>query len=236
MSEALAPAVDMRVLAALSAGEMPAVQKQLTDWLSRKLAAITTDISMFEENIRVAERANMKTGAFKSVLARSRRLFNYYEKLKVAVHNGYVIIPDLQATTIAVRVDKEKPSQQHTHSDWKARTAVPQPSLPAGVGRYVDDENHIDTWKVDSTNYKNEPCKIDMHVATDFDEEIDFPMLVVKPVVLEATQQAMALNVFDRIGVVGARRKDPLVVGEILGPNGKKQVFFIAWWLDVETL
>lgn len=227
---------ESRVLAALSAGEMPAVQKQLGDWLTRKMAALTTDISMFEENIRIAEQGNMKTGAWKSVLARTRRLFNYYEKLKIAVREGYVIIPDLQATTIAVRVDKAKPGGAETNSLWRAQTALPQAHLPAGAGRYVDDENHVDHWTVTKKNHAGNDYQADRYAATDFDEEIDFPMLVVKPIVLEATQKAMALSVFDRIGVVGARRKDPLVIGEILGPNGKKQVFFIAWWLDPETL
>lgn len=236
MSEAITAVPDTRVLAALSAGEMPAVQAQLTGWLTRKLDAIKTDISMFEENIRVAERSNMKTGAFKNVLARSRRLFNYYEKLKIAVSEGFVIIPDLQATTIAVRVDRATPKRIDTGSHWQAQTATPEPSLPAGAGRYVDDENVTESYQVDGVDYQGKPRKEDRYYASEFDEEIDFPMLVVKPVVLEATQRAMALNVFDKIGVVGARRKDPLVIGEILGPNGKKQVFFIAWWLDPETL
>lgn len=227
---------DTRVLAAMSAGEMPAVQKQLTDWLGRKLGSLKTDISMFEENIRIAEQGNMKTGPWKSVLSRTRRLFNYYEKLKIAVSEGFVIIPDLQATTIAVRVDKAMPVAAETESRWRAATAVPQSSLPAGAGRYVDDENTVDHWTVTRKNHAGNDYQADRYAATGFDEEIDFPMLVVKPVVLEATQRAMALRVFDRIGVVGARNKDPLVIGEVLGPNGKKQVFFIAWWLDVETL
>lgn len=235
MTESIA-VPDTRVLAALSAGEMPAVQKQLTDWLKRKLDALATDITMFEENIRVAEQGNMKTGAWKSVMARTRRLYNYYEKLKVAVANGYVIIPDLQATTIAVRVDRATPAQSETASEWRARDAKPQPSLPAGMGRYVDDEMFSESRTVPAKNYQGEPTTKELYTPTAFDEEIDFPMLIVKPIVLEATQKAMALAVFDKIGVVGARRKDPLVIGEILGPNGKKQVFFIAWWLDPATL
>lgn len=236
MSDALAPPLDMRVMAAMSAGEMPAVQKQLTDWLTRKLDALKTDLSMFEENIRVAEQGNIKTGAWKSLLARTRRMYNYYEKLKVAVANGYVIIPDLQATTIAVRVDRSTPVQTETASQWRARDTQPQPSLPAGAGRYVDDEMFHESRTVDAKDWQDKPTKKELYTPTDFDEEIDFPISVVKPIVLEATQKAMALSVFDKIGVVGARNKDPLVVGEILGPNGKKQVFFIAWWLDVDTL
>jgi len=81
-------------------------------------------------------------------------------------------------------------------------------------------------------------------------ETIDFPATLIKPVILGATQRAMALRIFDRIGVSFGgtntmssrrRRSDPIVVGQILNgaekyPEEKMVTFFVAWWLDTRSL
>jgi hypothetical protein len=75
-------------------------------------------------------------------------------------------------------------------------------------------------------------------VSTGYDEP-DFPFALVKPAVLDATQRAMALKVFDTIGVVqNDSGRDPIMVGQLLDPrgNGRLVTFFIAWWLDTSTL
>ena len=80
--------------------------------------------------------------------------------------------------------------------------------------------------------------------AVDYDDP-DFPVVLVKPVVLDATRRAMALRIFDRIGVVTGRKQDPIVVGEIIDPrtnlrwshrSQRRVTFFIAWWLNPDDL
>jgi hypothetical protein len=36
--------------------------------------------------------------------------------------------------------------------------------------------------------------------------------------------------------VAGAARKDPIVLGRIMKGKNIGATFFIAWWIDVETL
>jgi hypothetical protein len=84
------------------------------------------------------------------------------------------------------------------------------------------------------------------HVTDGFIEEIGFPVQAVKPIVLDATQRALAMKIFDSIGVVqngGAggfvqRRGDPIVVGRLIDPrgNGRMVTFFVAWWLNTKDL
>jgi hypothetical protein len=68
---------------------------------------------------------------------------------------------------------------------------------------------------------------------------VDFPLQGVMPEVLRATSRAMALKLFDQLGVVlnnGGR--DPIVVGQLLDPKGNSRLvtFFVAWWLNTDTL
>jgi hypothetical protein len=98
------------------------------------------------------------------------------------------------------------------------------------------------------TKYKREETEVDKATgkeqktqtwyADDY-QDIAFPMIAVKPKVLEATQRALALKVFDQLGLVGPQRRgDPIMVGRIVNPVYRDKVvtFFVAWWLDPDTL
>lgn len=71
--------------------------------------------------------------------------------------------------------------------------------------------------------------------------ELEFPLAIAHPVVMDATSHAMALKIFDRIGIVpqSLRHGDPIVLGQIIRKQGwqtKTASFLIAWYLDVRTL
>ena len=74
------------------------------------------------------------------------------------------------------------------------------------------------------------------------DDEVEFPVARVKAAVLAAIQRAMVRRLFDEIGTVQNAQtsagRDPMVVGRLLGPNGRGRctTFFIAWWLDTASL
>ena len=61
---------------------------------------------------------------------------------------------------------------------------------------------------------------------------------------MDATAAAMAMKIFDRIGVVPQTRRkgyrgDPIVLGQITRKEGwqtKTASFLIAWYLDPRTL
>jgi hypothetical protein len=71
---------------------------------------------------------------------------------------------------------------------------------------------------------------------------MEFPLAIAHPLVMDATAAAMALKIFDRIGVVNNRnqsRGDPIVLGQITRKDGystKTASFLIAWYLDPRTL
>jgi hypothetical protein len=70
---------------------------------------------------------------------------------------------------------------------------------------------------------------------------VEFPIAAAQAEVMTATQEAMALKVFDAIGICPPQRKgDPLIIGQIMMPGtrwSRKTVsFLIAWHLDLRTL
>lgn len=231
------PAEDLRLVALTPADMVPA-QANLAAWCDRKIAALRTELADLEANLQLATEHGWKYASVASTLSRTERRITYYEKLQVAVTAGYLLIPNLSVDVFAVRVKRAKQPEQVHDNRWPSNfTAKPQ-LLPPGEGRYVDDVLlHRDESHVATVDGKEKLVR--RYVSDDYDE-VDFPVTLVKPSVLEATTRAMALKVFDQIGVVrnDYPGKDPIVVGILLDPRGNRRrtTFFVAWWLDTASL
>lgn len=227
-------------LVALSPSEMPVVQTALVEWCGNKLAAIGDILTDLRKNLEIATRN--RWGSRQSLdraIKREEKREDYYGKVKAAIQAGYLIIPNFPVSALAVRVkDGSKP--RWMTGEWRTNRLVDaQPQqLRAGEGHYVDDQKVVEnqSW-IDESNKTHR-----RFTANEYDEEIDFPLVDVKPVILEAAERAMALRIFDRIGVVQQRPKeDPILVGQIEGKFSQKGAthtvtFFLAWWLNVDNL
>jgi hypothetical protein len=72
--------------------------------------------------------------------------------------------------------------------------------------------------------------------------EVHFPLIAARPAVMDAAQRAMALGLFDQMGICAERKGDPLIIGQTLLPpvNGrtprKMASFLIAWHLNLNDL
>jgi hypothetical protein len=224
-------------LVALSPTDIPAAQAEIAEWCRRKIHELQVQRSDFIDNARIAAEHQWQFRSLEAAAKRCERTISYYEKIAAAVSEGFLIVPNFDVEVIAVRTDRRKPNRNEPH---EARARL----LPVGEGRYVDDKPHIRTEAYQATDYQNKPVTRTRDLATRFDENLDFPVLAVKPIVMEATARAMAFKIFDRIGVVTGKREDPVVVGQIIDPRhpyryqGRPKVvtFFVAWWLDSRTL
>lgn len=226
-----------RVLAALSASEMASTQAQLKGWCLAKLKELAADYREQRDNFTVAKAAKWKTSSWENAMRKTKRKLVYYGKIFAAVKAGYVIVPDFAAEVMAVRVDSRLPRHKGSDAAWRINRA--QPGLvPVGMGRYVDDmtDYRDHSYEVPDSNRPGHTRTKEWYTAGEFNDVIDFPIAVVKPIVMDATQRAMSLRIFDTIEVAGAPQKDPIVLGRIRRDKGKQITFFIAWWLDVETL
>lgn len=231
-------------LVALTPAEMPAAQSELRGWLDRKIETVQQELAEAEENLKIAITRKWRQTAFRNLIARTKRLITYYEKLRVAVGEGFLIIPSMQCDVFAVRTERTDNNRGWMRSRQVADNVAAE-ALPVGEGQYVSPES--DTKRVGTTNEEfadGEKYKQDWFIGTDL-HDVAFPVSVIKPHVMDKTGQAMALKVFDEIGVVlpqgmtvRSRKADPFIVGRIRDPRQFRppQTFFIAWWLDTRSL
>lgn len=227
-----------QTLVALTPADMAPAQHDLLTWCDGKVAAVQAELRDLETNLELATEHGWKHTTVAAAINRAKKRVLYYEKMKAAVEAGYLIVPNFPIDVFAVRVQRQRQREAtsayaygHAYKEAKAEL------LPAGEGRYVDeellthDESHTET--VDGKTKT-----ISRYVSGDYDA-VDFPVIAVKPAVLAATQRAMALKVFDQVGTVtNSVGRDPIVVGRLLDPrgNGRCVTFFVAWWLDLASL
>jgi len=258
MSDALATTtpVENLTLVALTPGDVPGQQAQLSVWCKRKAHEAATERSDMLDNARIARSNNWAFLKLEAAAKRAERRQVYYEKLAAAVDAGYLIVPNFDIEVMAVRVQRSTPRQSDRVESNDYRPAeepylgeLKPDLLPTGEGRYVDEDALVKVSRWSQPNPQPNDPKKRMHYArveaADFGD-VDFPILAVKPIVMDATARAMSLKIFDRIGVVTGRREDPVVVGQIIDPRGgvggrwgrprKVVSFFIAWWLDTRSL
>ncbi len=235
-------------LVALSPGEVPAAQTQLLDWCGLKLKDLGRSYRELATNLSIAKKNKWRHSGLQNALSRTKREIQYYFKIRAAVRLGYLIIPNFPLEIIAVRVNQGAPGWTigHYPSDVNDATKYAR-ALPAGEGRYVDE---MTEHTLVSPSREVDGKRIPQVVEAGGFREMDFPVLAVKPEILDATAQAMVHKVFDRIGIAqhggsttssARKRADPIVCGQILHPKSKSYsprvvTFFIAWWLDTSAI
>lgn len=228
--------IDVNVVALTPADMVPA-QQNLIAWCDRKIRALGDEADELELHQKLAIENGWKTSVVTASLNRTARRITYYGKIKAALQAGYLLVPNMPVDVMAIRVKRGTPITKTSTSEWRAGV-VGVESLPPGEGRYVDQEAYTRSFEVPDKNYKGEPTTVTHYQTTEFDE-VDFPVALTKPVVLERVAQAMALKVFDSIGrVQNSGGRDPIYVGQLIDPRGRGRVatFFLAWWVDTRTL
>lgn len=233
------PPPDDLTLVALTPGDMATTQAELLAWCDRKVAAVKTELADLEANLELATAHGWKHASVVASLNRTAKRVSYYEKIQAAVAAGYLIVPNFPIDVFAVRVQRAKQREQSSgyRHNLRYQTATPE-LLPAGTGHYVDDRLAVED-RSHTELVEGKSKHVPLYVSGDY-AEVDFPVTLVKPAVLQATARAMALRVFDEMGTVqnSARLGDPIVVGRLRDPrgNGRGATFFVAWWLDTASL
>jgi hypothetical protein len=227
-------------LVALTPADMGVAQQQLAAWCQTKIIGLGRDLREQRQNFRQAKTMKWKHTGWLTAANKTKKLMVYYTKIKAAVQAGYLIVPNFDVDVIAVRV------QRHSPNETVDTTQAKPELLPPGDGRYVDDALIGHDAEREFKRSDGSKGTVTDFIPETYGEDVDFPASLVKPVILDATQRAMALRIFDRIGIVRkGRRSDPLVVGQIIHPKTPRRylntypttvTFFIAWWLDTKDL
>lgn len=237
---------DFTVVAA-NPQEMVTAQRSMVLWAARKIQAEKEVLKEEEEQFNIAIQNSWGTGGWARKISLSKAKIEYYRKIKTALEAGYYIVPPFPIDIFAVRTIAKKVT---TRTGWldinlARRQGVAAKPLAAGDGDYVS--NLVQTRP--HTHYKyNEVTKQSEGTVYHHPSglrPVEFPFKLAKAAVMSETARAMALKVFDQLGVMGASvaqpqaaAADPIICGQILPwfHNRQPVTFFVAWWLDTKTL
>jgi len=215
-------------LAAISPTELVSAQKGVLAHCANKVTAIQQELAEANTNLEKATRSKWSTKPFAARVNQLSRKLDYFNKIAAAVDKGYLIIPDVWSSNIfAIRVKDKEGVRWDDYGNARKRL------LPVGAGEYIDAKPIEYTHQVTDDKGKTRTEVYDREA----DDEIDFPVSIVNPAVLEATEIAMADRIFDRFKIA-RQGGDPFILGEICNPTTqyKSVTFFVAWFLDVNTL
>jgi hypothetical protein len=229
--------------------EMVGAQKSMILWTARKIQSEKGLLADAQENLDTAAKNKWKTQSWKLRISMSEKKLAFYRKVKTALENGYYIVPPFPIEIFAIRTNAKRPKEKMGYTRISDIPTARPDTLEEGKGKYVS-PFHRDRLRTFSKKvpdgYSNEPKQVIYHTPVGFDD-IDFPFKLAKSEVMTATSQAMALRVFDQLGILPASsgvitasktNPDPMILGQILMPHKRNSplTFFVAWWLDTKTL
>lgn len=240
--------MDFTVIATNPA-QMERSQKSLILWLARKLQAERELERDTKEQFDIALRSKWKIEPWKRRLNQCGERLAFYRKVKVALEAGYYIVPPFPMDVFAVRTTATSPRHKYHYRTTKSEVTEPAMLLAAGEGNYVSAHPSLTEqlyYERDKTTGQLDYGKIKSREYAAFRHaEVDFPFKMVKPIVMEETAKAMALKIFDQLGVLPSVpvrghvvQRDPMICGQILAQHKKRApiTFFIAWWLDTRSI
>lgn len=239
------PAKDIEVTAE-NADEMAQCQSAIIDWCRAKVSELDSERKELEQACEQAIQGKYKSDTLKRHASLAAKRLDFYQRMLIALEHGYQIVPSFPITAFAIRTDRKKPLRMYTNYWGASHTQKPN-DLPAGEGEYKNPFPVVIEHQVSpATTAKDE---VKAYWAENW-KSMEFPMSMAKPRIMEATTRAMALKIFDDIGILpgyaaneGTRppKGDPIIVARLLDPRsssyGKRWVtFIVAWHLNTKTL
>lgn len=224
----------MNSLIALTPDGMMRAQADCLGWADTKLTQAKHELVLADQNFNALQRAKLRTQTATTMIRKARARITFYEKIKAALAAGYYIIPPFDVQVFAIRTDRGP----RPDTDAKNWTNDQHPRLlEVGKGDYVDPRparQQVDT----ETRKNKDGSEREVNIFENINwNEVDLPVRAIKPTVIEATGKALAMKIFDALGIAPAYRSaDPIIVGHIRRPGAPSYAapltFFVAWWLD----
>lgn len=217
-------------LMALNPAAMTVAQSDLVLWCANKINEVTEELTSAESVMVAIQKAGMFDQRARHLVNRAKKRIQLYRKIKSALDAGYYIVPPFPVQSFAIRTNQETPPAKLDNRRWQ--NAVSAPSLPIGEGEFrgavpVREFSHEEK----KTNSAGNDYIVDFFHNVEW-KDVEFPLQVSRPELIEATAKAVKERIFDSLGVLPTYRKDdPLIVGQINHwSKGRSPVtFFVAW-------
>lgn len=225
--------------------EMSQAQGALIEWCQRKIASMKGEAAELAENLAIAVRNKWKTDTLRRHAGLALKRVTFYEKIGAALEAGYCIVPNFPVDLFAIRTSRKNPRANWHFGTYEAGSSMflqKAEQLPIGDGEYKSPDplviTDVDTETKDGFTKKNY-----VEHATDFCD-VEFPIQMAKPKIMEATSRAMALKIFDQFGLFAQGTGDPIITGEIVDPRNtfksptyiRRVTFIVGWHLNVRDL
>lgn len=233
-STAVAPRESYQLIA-IDGDQLQTAHGRMADWVKSRIAECETERAAELENIRIAQENHWASAPFKRRVSVLEKRIGFYSKIRSAIDEGYVIIPNFPMDIFAIRTNASAPRFQVQAGRFNS---FPQSAqlLPEGGGEYVNPLPNVITEHDDD----GKGGTIITQQPADEWNDVEFPIALARPQLMEKTAQAMALRLFDEIGVARdhVAGGDPIILGRIRNPrNGRPDIsFFIGWFFDPSRL
>lgn len=245
-SEALVPTTMVPTvhLVARNAEEMKAAQGRIHGWLTNKLQYIAAEITELSQALDRATHARWNKSALKRALNTQLSQQVFYQKCLAAVDAGYAIVPDFPIDVFAIRVERSEPTPYHFQGNW-SYPALPDQEpdiLPEGIGKYVSEQAEGRNFRREHVDDKGGKSNKYHRQTTGQFQPVAFPLQVARVGLMDQAAEAMALKVFDSIGICPPRRErkaDPMIIGRITIKEKYRERhlnFLLGWCLNMEEL
>jgi hypothetical protein len=246
---------------ATNMGDVPHMQASLVEWCRSKLADVRAEAEELAASYKLAIERKWKASTLKKHSGMALKRITFYEKMLAALEAGYCLFPTVDCELFAIRTDRTTPKYQARWLTWGAPNFVAEaaPDLPVGQGEYHS-PNPVVWSRAQTRNVRDNAGELQKTEGTFFNtgpfREVDFPLVMAKPQVMDAAGKAMALKVFDEVGIISDYQRrteatggvraggDPIIVGHIIDPKPrgyagrerKVRTFLIAWHVDTKDL
>lgn len=221
--------------------EMKQANQALIAWCEHKIKLLRIDHIELDAAFKSAKEKKWKHTTLERQAKICAKRIEFFKKIKTALEHGFYIVPNFPVTVFAIRTDKKKPLKMWTtyqHGTHEQRA----PSLTQGEGKYENPFPEIYQHDISSSQDKEKGKQVFNYYAENW-QELDFPLTMAKPQIMEAASRTMALKLFDDLGVLPSpyQTKDPIIVARIRDPRSTKYnwrgvSFILAWSLNTETL
>jgi len=209
----------------------------LRAWAVAKVTECKSELEEQEAILQQAIRGHWGRGRIERLINRGSKRLLFYEKIVMALDAGYLVIPNMPMDTIAIRTTRKKPSGA-PGSTWTSFAQTGQ-LLPVGEGEF---KNPIPRRELYSEEYEEKGVsKTRDRAIPDAWRELEFPIELANPQLIEKANQALSKKLFDELGFVrdaSNSRGDPILVGRLRNPitNRLDVTFFLGWRLDTRRI
>lgn len=227
-------------LVAETPAEMAECHASLKEWCKWKVAAVKAEVDELKGAYEHAEAQKWKSSVLKRHWQLAEKRLTYYEKILQALEHGYYIVPNFPVEIFAIRTDRKKTIGKPATNYWGTFEQKDVTPLRQGEGEYKNPFPIIMQRDLPTQDNAGKETLKTHYYPGEWDD-LEFPINMAKPQIMQTTDRAMALKLFDEIGILPkSKKEDPLIVGRInlkLGPYSHKTVTFVlAWHLNTRDL